>query len=134
MKHFEDADPETTLARLRSELHAIGMLADSAGTTEDSKAGDLALDFDHWCLCVLADGASALTVRQRALLNALDAYFDAMSQDGQEDLWTDDAIRRSAEWADIRGLAMKALASFGWERGTASGEVGGVLSPRRPGE
>ena len=40
-------------------------------------------------------------------------------QDG-DDLWSEEAIRESDVWADIRGLARQALGSFGWESEPAS--------------
>ena len=135
MRHYEATDHATTISRLKHELRALGMLADvplglvlKRGKTAD----DLAQEFDHWCLCVLSSEGGNLTVRQRALLNALDAYFDTMSIDGQEQLWTEDAIRNRPEWADIRGLACQALSSFGWELESLQGQgldTGGMTPP-----
>lgn len=104
-----EADASTTL---RHELRALAMLADIQAQPEQADA--IALEFDHWCLAILSTFRGELTVRQRALLNALDAYFDELTQQGDEDLWSEAAIRDSQEWSDIRGLARQALESFGW--------------------
>jgi hypothetical protein len=99
-------------AKLRHELLALAMLADIQAQPEHAEA--IALDFDHWCLAILSASQGELTVRQRALLNALDAYFDELGREGDETLWSEAAIRDSLEWGDIRGLARQALESFGW--------------------
>ena len=108
------ADPPKSDAAgtLRRELLALAMLADIQGRPEH--AGDIALDFDQCCLSILSASRGDVTVRQRALLNALDAYFDELSRQGDEALWSEAAIRESLEWSDIRGLARQALESFGW--------------------
>ena len=103
------ADASTTL---RHELLALAMLADIQAQPEH--AGAIALEFDHWCLSILSTFQGALTVRQRALLNALDAYFDELSRQEDEAVWSEAAIRHGHEWADIRSLARQALESFGW--------------------
>ena len=64
MSHFTGTDQHTTLNGLRHELHALAMLADLH--TLYGKAGEIALDFDHWCLSVLSQFQGELTVRQRA--------------------------------------------------------------------
>jgi hypothetical protein len=118
MKQYHEADSQTSFSRLRHELQALGgqvgaplpILADG-----DFREDGLALDFDHWCLRILTKFPGQLTFRQKALLNALDAYLDAMSGEGNEDLWTEEAIRRSREWEDVRQLARQALEAFGWE-------------------
>lgn len=101
-----------TTTTLRQELLALAMLADIQ--TQPEHADTIALDFDHWCLSILSTFPGRLTVRQRALLNALDAYFDELTRHDDEALWTETAIRESLEWSDIRGLARQALESFGW--------------------
>lgn len=104
-----DGDATTTLQR---ELRALAMLADIQ--LQPERAGTVALEFDHHCLSILSACQGKLTVRQRALLNALDVYFDELSRQGDEALWSETAIRESLEWADIRGLARQALEAFGW--------------------
>jgi len=100
------------VSALRQELLALAMLADIQARAEQADA--IALEFDHWCLSILSGFEGELTVRQRALINALDAYFDELSRQEGEALWTETAIRESPEWSDIRSLARQALESFGW--------------------
>ncbi len=109
---FPTEDTDTAAATLGHELRALAMLADIQARAEQADA--IALDFDHWCLPILSQFKGDLTVRQRALLNALDAYFDELSSEGDECLWSEEAIRNSAEWSDIRSLARQALEAFGW--------------------
>jgi len=117
MNQFVETDHDASFLNLRQKLIALGILAnrpERLDTGDNSPADELAFGFDHWCLCVLSEYPGELTNRQRALLNALDAYFDEMCREGNEQLWAEEAIRNSDEWSDIRRLAGMALESFGW--------------------
>lgn len=77
------------------------------------KGDELALDFDHWREVTERTFRSELTVEQLSCLDSLDKSLSKLTQMGSEH-WTDNAVRYSAEWQDIRAIAAAALASFDW--------------------
>jgi len=77
------------------------------------KADELALDFDQWCLVALSNFRSELTADQLLCLDAIDGSLSELTHKGSQH-WTEDAVRKSAEWQAIRALASAALASFSW--------------------
>ena len=77
-------------------------------------ADDMALDFDNWYSAALAN--LALTPGQRTRLKAVDELIEQMSLGNPrftEDLWTDDALRSRAEWAEVRKTARLAIEALG---------------------
>jgi hypothetical protein len=80
-----------------------------------AKADELALDFDHFQLCVRDNYGGDLSERQRRLLDRLDQELEEMSGAQNASLWTEEALRKAPEWEHIRVLAKEALESFGWE-------------------
>ena len=88
-------------------------------------ADEIALDIDHWL--GVARGWGLLDERALTLVVEIDRQFDAMSEPGGEDLWTDQAIRTSSEWAVQRERARAALAALGESRADAD------LGTPRPG-
>lgn len=76
-------------------------------------ADELALEFDeHWrrtrgSLAPLPSGLLGA-------LAALDARLGSMSGHERAALWTNDALERAAEWAEVRRLAQAALAAAEW--------------------
>jgi hypothetical protein len=77
------------------------------------KADELALDFDHWNDVVLSNLSSELRPAQKASLAAISNSVSEMTQAGPT-LWTEDSVRQSDQWAEVRVLAAKALESFNW--------------------
>jgi hypothetical protein len=78
---------------------------------------ELALDFDHWRVVFISNFGAEATSDQLASLAAIDEEFDFLSRGGSEfaeDFWTDEALRASARWEEIRQLAVQALTTFGF--------------------
>jgi hypothetical protein len=80
-----------------------------------SKVGDLAARFDARLRAVRDDVPGELTREQIDALETLSARLATISRDGVEfdpDLWTDEALRTSVHWRDVRALAQAALDAF----------------------
>jgi hypothetical protein len=61
----------------------------------------------------VASGAG-VTAAQQAALKAVDAALERMSKGGETgSLWSDAALRTSAEWAAVRAVAIDAIRAFG---------------------
>ena len=73
------------------------------------KADELALDFDDAIILVRDCPQLDLTPAQVAALEAVDQALSAMSGPERGRFWTDSALRESAEWGRVRGLAARAL-------------------------
>lgn len=76
-------------------------------------ADQLALDFDE-ALRAVRSTSVPWTPGQTSLVETLDRALEAMSGPQHTALWTMHALEHSAEWAELRGLAQKALRLFGW--------------------
>ena len=76
------------------------------------KADELADDFYNWCL--YSRSRLVLSEAQRASLNTLESAISDMSRRGNDGLWSDRALRKSARWTEIRLLARRSLELFGW--------------------
>jgi len=75
-------------------------------------ATDLVRDFDQRLSVVREDSEDQLSSRQVESLNLLGQKLSTMSRDGAEfdaDIWTDEAVRSSPDWAEVRTLAEAAL-------------------------
>jgi hypothetical protein len=80
-------------------------------------ADEMALGFDHWAQVFIGNFRSEFTTEQIASLTSIDEKFDLFSGEGKgfnEEFWTDDGLRDSPEWENIRHLAEQALRLFGW--------------------
>lgn len=78
-------------------------------------ADELALHFDHWLAIVRNQYEGELSEAQFTALAAIADKLATISRDGAEfdaELWTDAALMTSAHWADLRALAVAALAAF----------------------
>ena len=75
---------------------------------------EIADDIDNWCGWVLGSRDVLLSNEQRSSLSSLNAQLDEMSGEQHSDLWTEDALRRSPEWDNVRREARKILNLFGW--------------------
>jgi len=78
---------------------------------------EIALDIDHWF--EVARDWSLLEDTTLSLVADIDRQFSAMSEPGNEDKWTDEALMTSAEWALQRERARTALAALGEPRADA---------------
>ena len=114
----DDALRDSCLRQLTETLRALGSEpSDQLALFQDSvtRAGDLAGRFDDSFRALAEDYASELSRSQAEVLNRLKDQFATMSRDGAEfdaDLWTDEAIRTSMHWREVRALAGAALAAF----------------------
>src|SRR5262245_63674176 len=80
-----------------------------------SKASDLASRFDDSARIVCSEYQSDLSPLQIEALANLVEWFATMSRDGSEfdpTLWTDEAVRSSEHWREVRLLARAALDVF----------------------
>lgn len=79
------------------------------------KADDLVARFDDSLRAVYEDYERDLSRRQLDALRALSGRLATISRDGSEfdaELWTDQAVRTSAHWREVRELANAALNAF----------------------
>jgi hypothetical protein len=76
-------------------------------------ADGLALDYDDAFRLIVDCPQIVLTSEQRVALEEVDGYLDGMSGAANASLWTEQAIRSSAEWAIVRQLACVALVAIG---------------------
>lgn len=106
---------------LRELMHVIRRLA-AAGSgqpalfpDENVSAVELVRDFDKRASVIRESYDDQLSPSQRESLSLLDQKLTTMSKDGAEfdaDIWTDDALRTSEHWSEVRGLAAAALDAF----------------------
>lgn len=107
---------EAILKRLK---HTVQLLASSAEMQLQMlpsyvfKADELALEFDRWRELTLGNYKSDLNAPQLSALTALHKKLEELTAGGEE-YWTDEAIRTSREWQNVRGLAASVLNAFGW--------------------
>jgi hypothetical protein len=110
--------PDNLLSRLMASLTAIASEpSDQLALFPESisRAGDLAARVDESLRAVRDDAASTLSREQAHALEALSARLTTISRDGAEfdpDLWTDEALRTSVHWRDVRALARAAIDRF----------------------
>jgi hypothetical protein len=106
---------------LRELMHVIRRLADAGSgqpplfPDENVSAGELVRAFDQRALAVRDSYDDRLSSSQLDSLTALEKRLSTMSRDGAEfdaDVWTDEAVRTSRDWADVRTLAAAALEEF----------------------
>jgi hypothetical protein len=77
------------------------------------KADELVLGFDHWREVALHNYRGELSADELAALTALDEKLNWLTANGREH-WSDEAVRTSPEWQNIRYLATRVLEIFGW--------------------
>ena len=110
-------DGESLFARLKHSLQALALPAEvQLSLLPDfvCTADELALDFDHWSTCVLSNPEYQMTDWQRTLLLRLNHTLEQMSGEGNQSLWTEQALRNRPEWQRVREQAEAALATFQW--------------------
>jgi hypothetical protein len=74
-----------------------------------ARSEELALDFADALRLVTDCPQIHLTRAQRESLEQLDAYLEQRGDGARDAFWTEQAIRTSAEWAEVRRLAASAL-------------------------
>jgi hypothetical protein len=81
------------------------------------KPGTLALEFDRCVSVIRGENGPDLSGAQASVLTAIEEKLATIARDSDAfdtDLWTDEALRSSEHWADVRRLARAALEAFGW--------------------
>jgi hypothetical protein len=76
------------------------------------KADELFFCFEHWRKRALCSFQSEMKVDQLFCLDSIQQVFAKMGRE----CWSDDGLRNSAEWRDVRRLSSKTLGVFGWLR------------------
>lgn len=97
-----------------SHLRSLDVIpSNPAGAEAWATVDDLALDFD--AIAPAAYGREAdgdFTAAELDAVRAVDLALSAMSGARNADLWTERALRDAPEWANVRVLARRALATF----------------------
>src|SRR5262245_40858200 len=113
----DDALREECLKQLVASVRALASEpSDQLALFPDSvgRADDLASRYDD-ARAVFSEYESSLSREQLDTLAALSERLGTISRDGAEfdpGLWTDEAVRTSVHWRDVRALAKAALDVF----------------------
>lgn len=111
-----DSDnPVRELTRVIRRLAAAGSGQPALFPDADASAIELVRDFDQRASVVRESGDDQLSPLQVESLTRLEQKLSTMARDGAEfdaDIWTDEAIRTSEHWAEVRSLAGAALDAF----------------------
>lgn len=115
---MSDALRETCVTELVAALRALASEpSDQLALFPDSisRAGDLASRYDDCVRAVYDECGGDLSRAQVEALTALSARLATISRDGAEfdpGLWTEEAVRASVHWRDVRALATAAIDAF----------------------
>jgi hypothetical protein len=116
MLEKEDSpDPVRELMRVLRQLARAGSEQPALFPDENVSAGELVRAFDQRALALRGSYDDRLSPSQVETLTALEEKLSTMSRDGAEfdaDIWTDEAVRTSERWAEVRVLAAAALDAF----------------------
>ena len=108
----EQQEPVRALRRVIQRLAAAGSRQPVLFPDENVSAGELVRDFDQRASVVRELDDGQLSPAQIESLTLLEQKLSTMARDGAEfdaDIWTDEAVRTSEHWADVRMLAAAAL-------------------------
>lgn len=111
---------QRVLTELRWALQALAMPPEVQHSLFPSfvcKAEELALEFDHWAEVALRCCVHDISDDQRSAVISVDSLLADLSRGGMRfdpGLWTDSAVTVRSEWAEVRSVALSALAVFGW--------------------
>jgi hypothetical protein len=108
----DQQDPLRELTRAIRRLAAAGSGQPALFPVEDVSAMALVRDFDQRASVVRESGDDQLSPSQIESLTLLEQKLSTMERDGAEfdaDIWTDEAVRTSEHWAEVRSLAGAAL-------------------------
>jgi hypothetical protein len=115
---MSDASRTACVTELIASLKALASEpSDQLALFPDSinRADDLASRYDDSVRAVYDGCGADLSRAQVETLTALSARLATISRDGAEfdpGLWTDEAVRTSVHWRDVRSLANAALDAF----------------------
>ena len=71
------------------------------------------MEFDHWLDVALHNYRTELTADQLCALKTLDEKLTWLTTNAIEE-WTEQAVRNSLHWENVRHLAAKMLQAFDW--------------------
>ncbi len=111
----DQEDPLRELTRVIRRLAAAGSGQPALFPDENISAIELVRDFDQRASVVREAGDEQLSPSQIEPLTLLEQKLSTMARDGVEfdaDIWTDDAVRTSEHWVEVRRLAATALDTF----------------------
>jgi len=111
----DSEDPVRELMQVIRRLAAAGSGQPALFPDDHVSAAELVRDFDQRTLAVRNFDDDRLSPSQIESLTALEKKLSTMSRDGSEfdaDIWTDEAVRTSEHWAEVRMLAAAALDLF----------------------
>jgi hypothetical protein len=112
---FEKEDQEDPLRELILVIRRLASAGSGQGALfpdQNVSAIELVRDFDQRVSVLREDYEEQFSSSQVESLNLLDQKLSTMSRDGAEfdaDIWTDEAVRTSEHWAEVRTLAAAAL-------------------------
>lgn len=115
---FTEDDSENPLRELRRAIRQLATAGSAQAALfpdENMSAADRVRDFDHRALAVRESPDTQLSPSQIESLTVLEQKLSTMARDGAEfdaDLWTDEAVRTSESWAEVRRLAAAVLDEF----------------------
>ena len=119
MLEKEDSpEPVRELMRVLRQLSDAGSAQPALFPDDAVSAGELVRDFDQRAQVVREACDDELSPAQIQSLTALEHKLSTMARDGAEfdaDIWTDEAVRTSEHWAEVRALAAAALDEFSGE-------------------
>ena len=108
-------DPLRELTRAIRRLAAVGSAQPALFPDQNVSPVDVVREFDHRALAVRESPDTQLSPSQLESLDALEQKLSTMARDGEEfdaDIWTEEAVRTSEGWAEVRHLAAAALNEF----------------------
>ena len=111
----EEQDPLRELTRAIRRLSSAGSGQPALFPDDNVTAGELVRDFDQRAAVVRESYEDQLSAPQVESLTLLEQKLSTMARDGAEfdaDIWTDEALRTSEHWADVRQLAAAVLDAF----------------------
>jgi hypothetical protein len=100
-----------------TSLAAVGSDQQTLFPDHVEKPGKLALEFDRCVSLIRGEYGPDLSEAQAGVLTAIEEKLATIVRDSNAfdtDLWTDEAVRSSEHWADVRRLASAALEAFEW--------------------
>jgi hypothetical protein len=111
---------QAIMTRLKHALQALAMsykVQLSLFPDHVAIPDELALDFAHWYEVAISSHSDNMTREQQAAFKRLDGLLQAMSRGGElysPELWTEQDLQVSDEWARVRLMAQEALEACGW--------------------
>lgn len=111
-------DSENALRELTHVIRRLASVGSGQGALfpyDNVSAAELVRDFDQRASAVRESSVEQLSPSQLESLTVLERKLSTMSRDGAEfdaDMWTDEALRTSEHWAEVRRLAAATLDAF----------------------